>query len=115
MDCRDGILRQIFQIPNNNILICEGDSGRIFEVNEDKEIVWEFINPFYEFHDLHGLTNHIFQAHRYGYDYPGLQGKTLDFDRFEFVVQEKGKKEATETRETLEETSVNRRLRMLGY
>jgi len=96
------------RLPNGNTLICESFKGRIFEVTPDKEIVWEFVNPFYEFHDVFGWTNHIFQAHRYGCDYPGLSGKMLDPKRFEFVVQEKGKKETGET-------NVNRRLRMLGY
>ncbi len=103
------------RLPNGNTLICESSKGRIFEVTPGKEIIWEFISPFYEYHDLFGWTNHIFQAHRYGYDYPGLQGKTLDPDRFDFIVQEKGKKELKETGKMPEESEVNRRLRMLGY
>ena len=103
------------RLPNGNTLICESSKGRIFEVTPEKEIVWEFISPFYEHHDQIGWSNHIFQAHRYGYDYPGLQGKILDSDRFEFIMQDKGKKSPSEALKTLEETPVNRRLRMLGY
>jgi hypothetical protein len=105
------------RLPNGNTLICESSKGRIFEVTSNKELVWEFFNPFYENHDRFGLTNHIFQAHRYGYDYSGLQGKTLHPDRFEFVVQDKAKKDSTETpdRDTSEESPAQRRLRMLGY
>jgi len=33
------------RLPNGNTLITEYDKGRIFEVNELNEIVWEFINP----------------------------------------------------------------------
>jgi len=35
-------------LPNGNVLIAESDSGRLFEVTSDGEIVWEFLNP-----DLH--------------------------------------------------------------
>ena len=102
------------RLPNGNTLICESSKGRIFEVTPDKEIVWEFVNPFYEFHHVLGWTNHIFQAHRYGYDYPGLSGKKLEPGKFELVLREKGKKELEED-EALEEKSVGRRLKMLGY
>lgn len=32
-------------LPNGNILITSNHEARIFEVNRDKEIVWEFFNP----------------------------------------------------------------------
>lgn len=32
-------------LPNNNVLIVESDSSRMFEVTRDGEIVWEFYNP----------------------------------------------------------------------
>ena len=33
------------RLPNGNTLICESDKGRVFEVNADGELVWEFWNP----------------------------------------------------------------------
>jgi hypothetical protein len=33
------------RLPNGNTLITESDSGRVFEITEDKKIVWEFYNP----------------------------------------------------------------------
>ncbi|MBI5362001.1 MAG: aryl-sulfate sulfotransferase [Planctomycetes bacterium] len=33
------------RLSNGNTLICEGASGRVFEVTSDKKIVWEFLNP----------------------------------------------------------------------
>ncbi|MBK7878330.1 MAG: aryl-sulfate sulfotransferase [Planctomycetes bacterium] len=33
------------RLANGNTLICEGASGRVFEVTADKKIVWEFLNP----------------------------------------------------------------------
>ncbi len=103
------------RLPNGNTLICDSAEGRIFEVTPEAEIVWEFIAPFYEYHDRLGMTNHMFQAHRYGSDYPGLKGKLLTPDRFELVMREKGKQEDEEDQETLKENAMSRRLRMLGY
>jgi hypothetical protein len=36
------------RLPNGNTLICEGDRGRVFEVTEDGQIVWEWLNPMME-------------------------------------------------------------------
>jgi hypothetical protein len=77
------------RLPNGNTLICETPNGHIFEITPDKEIVWEFTNPFYEFKERLGLTNYVFRAHRYAYDYPGLKGKNLDPGRFEWVMKRK--------------------------
>ncbi len=35
------------RLKNGNTLICEGLWGRFFEVTRDKEIVWEYILPFF--------------------------------------------------------------------
>ena len=35
------------RLPNGNTMICEGVTGRLFEVTADHEIVWEYINPDY--------------------------------------------------------------------
>lgn len=67
------------RLPNGNTLICEGAMGRIFEVTEKGEIVWEFISPDYSETGIRfGKTNAIFRAIRYGLDYPGLKGKVFD-------------------------------------
>jgi hypothetical protein len=73
------------RLPNGNTLICEGSMGRIFEVTTKGELVWEYIVPFYDRHDIPGpggvhigYSNATYRAHRYGPDYPGLQGKRLD-------------------------------------
>lgn len=34
------------RLPNGNTLICEGQSGRAFQVTRDGEIVWEYVNPY---------------------------------------------------------------------
>jgi len=33
------------QLPNSNILICESEKGRVFEITRAGNIVWEFWNP----------------------------------------------------------------------
>lgn len=82
------------RLPNGNTLICEATKGRFFEVTPEKEIVWEYISPFMVRRRYPGywgwtLTNMAWQVHRYGPDYEGLKGKTLDPNRFEWVIQEK--------------------------
>lgn len=56
------------RLPNGNTLICEGATGRIFEVTKDGKIVWEFINP---------ERKAMFRAYRYGPDFPDFKGKDL--------------------------------------
>jgi len=34
------------RLPNGNTLVCDGNNCRLFEVTPDKEIVWEFVNPY---------------------------------------------------------------------
>ena len=106
------------RLPNGNTLICEATKGRIFEVTPEKEIVWEFFNPFYAYYrsGLFGLTNIVYRAYRYDSDYRGLQGKTLDPDRFEWVLQEKGKLGVTQVYTPPDkERVVSDRLARLGY
>lgn len=33
-------------LPNNNILITESDKGRVFEINPERQIVWDWFNPY---------------------------------------------------------------------
>ena len=33
------------QLPNGNILICEGREGYFFEIDNNNNIVWEYITP----------------------------------------------------------------------
>jgi len=97
------------RLPNGNTLICEGTKGRLFEVTPDKEMVWEFINPFY-FKDMEaaflGWSNVIFRAYRYSPDHPALKGKSLDPARVELTLRKsplpKGK-------------AAQERLKHLGY
>jgi hypothetical protein len=102
------------RLPNGNTLICESTKGRIFEVTPQKEIVWEFFSPFYAHKERLGLTNYIFKAHRYGYEYAGLKGKDLNPNKFEFVLKEKDGVFDTSKKLSAEEEA-RRRLAALGY
>lgn len=33
------------KLANNQYLICEGANGRIFQIDENKRVVWEYVNP----------------------------------------------------------------------
>jgi hypothetical protein len=71
------------RLPNGNTLICSGPTGHFFEVTNDKEVVWEYINP----HTRAGIksiqvdadTNAAmtFRCFRYPANYPGFAGKDL--------------------------------------
>jgi hypothetical protein len=103
------------RLPNGNTLICESTKGRIFEVTPDSEIVWEFVNPFYEYKGNMGLSNLVFRAHRYGYDYPGLKGRDLSPGRFEWELREKDKSSTEETQISEHDNALRKRLGHLGY
>jgi hypothetical protein len=69
------------RLPNDNTLITEGTTGRMFEVTYDGEMVWEFINPVDETGVVEqGETpskNYVFRALRYSPDYVGLDSYDL--------------------------------------
>lgn len=63
-------------LPNDNILICNGGIGQLFEINQAKEKVWEYINPalgnnIAEQGEANPESN-VFATHRYGVDFTGL-------------------------------------------
>ena len=66
------------RLPNGNTLICEGMTGRVFEVTYEGEMVWEYVNPFYGPDERFGNANRLFRAYRYDADFTGFAGKSLD-------------------------------------
>ncbi|MEJ2193245.1 MAG: aryl-sulfate sulfotransferase [Ignavibacteriaceae bacterium] len=69
--------------PNGNTLICNGPRGKFFEVTNNGELVWLYINPvvfsgpiYYE-DPIPGIGNWVFRAYRYSPDYPGFDGRDL--------------------------------------
>ena len=63
------------RLPNGNTFICDGRTGRLFEVTNDSEVVWEYVNP--ETFPWRGENRNraIFRAHRYAVDSPEIQGR----------------------------------------
>ena len=57
------------RLPNGNTLVCESSYGRFFEVTQEGEIVWEYVNPFFGRPFFSGPPNTegnlVFRALRY--------------------------------------------------
>lgn len=54
------------RLPNGNTLVCEGNKGKFMEITAEKEIVWQYTNPY-------ATPNHVFKIQRYSPDHPGIQ------------------------------------------
>ncbi len=87
------------RLPNGNTIICEGSTGRVFEVTPDGKTEWEFVNPYGGELTREGRPNDVqqqarllaesrsersvvdnnalFRATKFYPDYPGLAGKQL--------------------------------------
>jgi hypothetical protein len=64
------------RLPNGNTLICEGVTGRIFEVTRACELVWEYVNPrFIHVFPGDGPCNSVFRAYRYAADSAEIGGR----------------------------------------
>ncbi|MBN2418645.1 MAG: aryl-sulfate sulfotransferase [Deltaproteobacteria bacterium] len=73
-------------LPNGNVHVTSTNSGHLFEVTEDKKIVWEYVSPVFNgktrCFDEDGylpnmMMNMIHRSYRYAADYPGLKNKDL--------------------------------------
>ncbi len=79
------IISSAQQLPNGNILVCEGAGGRFFELNENNEIVWEYIIPvnstdgsFSDQFDNPPSQNLTFRATKYGRDYEAFNNRNIN-------------------------------------
>jgi outer membrane protein assembly factor BamB len=77
-----GHISGVSAMASGNLLVCEGTSGRLFEVTRRHEVVWEWINPFVNNSPRGDPTVSIYRAHRYGPDHPAFAGRDLDPARF---------------------------------
>ena len=69
MCIRDSYISGVQKLPNQNVLITEGNFGRIFQVNQNGEIVWEYNSPYYE-PDHEGIeSNGIFRSSAYSMEF----------------------------------------------
>jgi hypothetical protein len=53
------------RLPNGNTLVCEGLTGRMFEVTPERDVVWEYTNPYFFPARVFGNNNAVFRARRY--------------------------------------------------
>lgn len=69
------------RLPNGNTLINPGSTGVIFEIDAQRNKVWEYVIPLYgDTPATQGgnvSNNSTFRAYRYGPDYPGFDGVDL--------------------------------------
>ncbi len=63
------------RLPSGNTLICEGAKGAVFEVTPDRDVVWEYVCPFWGAHPHLGEINFLFRARRYAADSPEIRNR----------------------------------------
>ena len=75
------------KLPNGNVMICDTLSGRILEVTDKGEKVWEYLSPFHGPHGGQESNPLIYRAYRYGKDFPGIKikGKKIDPGKYKWV------------------------------
>ncbi len=75
------IISGVQRLENGNTLICEGVGGRFFEIDEDGNTVWEYINPVNSQGPMAqgdvATDNNVFRCTRYAGDYPGFLDRVL--------------------------------------
>lgn len=77
-----GFISGAQRLANGNTLICEGASGRVFEVTPDGEVVWSYLNPLGgDITDSgpggNAPKHALFRATRISPHHPGLSGRGL--------------------------------------
>ncbi len=69
------------QLINGNVLICNGPAGTFFEIDKDKNKVWEYVNPVKASGPIAqgspALANDVFRCTYYPVDYSGFEGKNF--------------------------------------
>jgi hypothetical protein len=69
------------RLANGNTLICEGEKGRFFEIDKNRNTVWSYVNPVsYKKKLTQGdfiEKNEVFRCSLYQTSYEGLKNKVL--------------------------------------
>lgn len=70
---------QVFE--NGNILICSGNNGAVYEITNEGQLVWQYINPVSQLgstpQGIDPILNDIFRALRYTPDFQAFEGREL--------------------------------------
>ena len=66
-----GFISGAQRLPNGNTFICEGETGRLFEITPNGKITWEYINPYWATIQLEGIkSREVYRAWRVGPTWP---------------------------------------------
>ncbi|MCK5137981.1 MAG: aryl-sulfate sulfotransferase [Bacteroidales bacterium] len=71
------------RLPGGHMLVCEGEKGRFFELDENEKIVWEYISPvgaskiLSQGEDPATDKTIVFRVIKYTADYKAFEGKDL--------------------------------------
>ncbi|OIQ28195.1 MAG: hypothetical protein BM564_10280 [Bacteroidetes bacterium MedPE-SWsnd-G2] len=75
------ILSSAQRLPNGNTLVCDGDSGYFFELDNTNTKVWEYVNPDSATGILtqndEPTANLVFRALKFPIDYPAFTNRDL--------------------------------------
>ena len=77
-----GHISGVQRLSMGNVLICEGTSGRLFEVTRKGEVAWEWITPFVSGKDDGSRSTWIYRAYRYRLEHPAVADQDLDPDAY---------------------------------
>jgi len=78
------------RLRSGSVLVCEGSSGRLFEVTREGDVVWEWINPFKNKRRNGDTSVTIYRAHRYPADHLAFKGRSLDPGKYQDLNDELG-------------------------
>ena len=84
-DFFSAILSNAQQLPNGNILVCEGREGHFFELDQNNNVVWDYIIPissidgtaYTQNDDISALSNRTFRARKYASSYAAFDNRDL--------------------------------------
>jgi hypothetical protein len=70
------IISGVQRLAGGNTLICEGMSGRVFEVTRQGDVAWDYVSPFFmPMFPNDGPCNALFRAYRYAADSLEIGGR----------------------------------------
>lgn len=103
------------RLANGNTLITEGSDGRLIEVTPEHEIVWEYINPYYNKLGDKFSLNMIYRAYRVPYEWiPQLnkpeEKEVIPLDVTKFRVENASIGEGTGKITTIEGVNPNKKI-----
>lgn len=83
-DFYSAIVSSAQRLPNGNMLICEGRTGEIFEIDSNDNMVWKYVNPIsnadgtaYVQEENPPVNGLVFRALKFAPDYPAFTGRDL--------------------------------------